>query len=90
MSLLKTKFILILGLLMNQIRDNKLLRKIAVVIKQLREDKGLSQEQVYNDTNIHVGRIETAKTNITVSSLSSLCKYFKIKLSEFMKLVENA
>lgn len=75
---------------MNQIRDNKLLKKISVVVKQLREDKGLSQEEVYNDTNIHVGRIETAKTNITVSSLSALCKYFKIRLSDFMKLVESA
>jgi transcriptional regulator with XRE-family HTH domain len=75
---------------MNQIRDNKLLKKIAVVVKQLREEKELSQEEVYNDTNIHVGRIETAKTNISVSSLSALCKYFKIKLSDFMKMVENA
>lgn len=74
---------------MNQIRDNRLLKKIAVVIKQLREEEGLSQEQVYNDTNIHIGRIETAKTNISVSSLSSLCKYFKVKLSEFMRMVEN-
>ena len=89
MSLLKTKFILTLSFVMNQIRDNKLLKKIAVVVKQLREEKGLSQEEVYNDTNIHVGRIETAKTNISVSSLSALCKYFKIKLSDFMKMVEN-
>jgi transcriptional regulator with XRE-family HTH domain len=74
---------------MSQVRDNKLLKKIAVVIKQLREEKGLSQEEVYNDTNIHIGRIETAKTNISVSSLSALCRYFKIKLSDFMKMVEN-
>ena len=74
---------------MSQVRDNKLLKRIAVVVKQLREEKGLSQEEVYNDTNIHIGRIETAKTNISVSSLSALCKYFKIKLSEFMKIVET-
>ncbi len=89
-SLIKDKLILILGRLMGQIRDNKLLKKIAVVVKQLREEKGLSQEEVYNDLNIHIGRIETANTNITVSSLGALCKYFKIKLSEFMKMVENA
>jgi len=74
---------------MPQIRDSKLLQKIALVAKQLREQKGLTQEEVYNDTNIHIGRIETAKANLTVSTLSALCKYYKIRLSEFMKMVEN-
>ena len=49
---------------MGQIRDTKQLQKIALGIKQLREDKNLSQEEVYNDTNIHIGRIETAKANL--------------------------
>ena len=74
---------------MPQIRDNKLLQKIAIVIKQLREGYSLTQEDVYNDTNIHVGRIETAKANLSVSTLSALCKYFKISLSDFLWKVEN-
>jgi len=74
---------------MGQIRDTKLLQKISLVIKELRDEKGISQEEVYNDINIHVGRIETAKANLSVSTLSALCKYFKIPLSEFHKKVEN-
>ena len=74
---------------MTQIRDAKLLQKIALVIKELREAKNLTQEDVYNDTNIHVGRIETAKANLSVSTLSALCKYFKIRISEFHKRVED-
>ena len=74
---------------MKQIRDTKLLHKIALVIKQLRETKDVSQEEVYNEINIHVGRIETAKGNVSVSTLSALCKYFKIKMSEFHKMVEE-
>lgn len=74
---------------MEQIRDNKLLQKIALVIKQLRLQKGVTQEDVYNDINIHVGRIETSKANLSVSTLSSLCKYFRIKLSDFFEMVEN-
>jgi transcriptional regulator with XRE-family HTH domain len=73
---------------MEQIRDTKLLQKIALVIKQLREDKKLSQEEVYNETNIHVGRIETSKANVSVSTLSALCKFFEIPLSEFHRKVE--
>lgn len=74
---------------MGQIRDNKLLQKIALVVKQLREEKGVSQEEVYNETNIHIGRIETAKANVTVSTLGALCRYFKVSLSEFHKKVES-
>jgi transcriptional regulator with XRE-family HTH domain len=74
---------------MGQIRDIKLLQKIALVIKQLREENNLTQEDVYNDTNIHIGRIETSKANLSVSTLSALCKYFKIKISEFHKRVES-
>ena len=54
-------------------------------MKKLRMQKGLSQEEVYNDTNVHVARIESAKTNPTISSLSVLCKYFGITLQEFFK-----
>ncbi len=74
---------------MPQIRDNKLLQKIAIAIKELREKEELTQEDVYNDTNIHIGRIETARANLSVSTLSALCKYFKVSLSDFHKKVEN-
>ncbi|HWJ27556.1 MAG TPA: helix-turn-helix transcriptional regulator [Flavisolibacter sp.] len=66
-----------------------MLQKIALVIKKLREEAELTQEDVYNDINIHIGRIETAKANLSVSTLSALCKYFNIKISDFLKKVEE-
>ena len=72
-----------------QIRNNKLLIGIATILKELREAKDVSQEEVYNDTNIHVGRIETANANPTISTLDALCKYFGLTLSEFLKRVEK-
>lgn len=74
---------------MNHIKDVRLLQRIALVIKELREDAELSQEEVYNDTNIHIGRIESAKANVTVCTISALCKYFKIPISQFIKRVED-
>ncbi|MDE3183955.1 MAG: helix-turn-helix transcriptional regulator [Bacteroidota bacterium] len=74
---------------MANIKDNKLLQKIALVLKELREGKDLTQEEVYNDTNIHIGRIETGKGNINVSTLAALCTYYQIKLSDFLKMVEK-
>lgn len=69
---------------MTQIRNQQLLNKIGAAMKQLRENTGLTQEEVYNDTGIHIGRIETATTNISVSTLDALCKYFKIEMSTFL------
>jgi transcriptional regulator with XRE-family HTH domain len=74
---------------MGQLRNTRLLKNIALVLKQLRDNAGLTQDEVYDETKIHVGRIETAKANLSVSTLAALCKYYKISLSEFYKRVEN-
>lgn len=74
---------------MAQYRDKRLLQTIALVLKELRTNAEVTQADVYNDINIHVGRIETAKSNPRISTLSALCKYFKISLSDFLKKVEN-
>lgn len=43
----------------------------------------------YFDTGIHLARIEQGKQNITVSTLSKICEYFSIQLSDFFLLVEK-
>lgn len=68
---------------MGQIKNKILLRKTAQKIKSLREEHKITQEDFYNDTNIHIARIETARGNITVSTLDAICKYFKIPLADF-------
>ena len=54
---------------MGQLKDTELLSQIAQRLKELRERKGVSQEQVYNDTEIHIARIETGNVNVTVSTV---------------------
>lgn len=82
-------FSLILVRLMAHVRDDKILLRIALVLKDLRSEKEVSQEDVYNDTNIHIGRIESCHSNPTISTLSALINYFNIGLSEFFQRVEN-
>jgi transcriptional regulator with XRE-family HTH domain len=65
--------------------NQELLNKIAKRIKQLREEKCVSQDTFYIDTDIHIARIELGKINITVSTLQDICNYFEISLSEFFK-----
>jgi transcriptional regulator with XRE-family HTH domain len=74
---------------MQQIRNTILLKKIAITLKALREQKQLTQEDVYLDTNIHIGRIETAKSNTSISTLAAICKYFNISLTEFFILIDK-
>ena len=72
---------------MAQIRNQELLLQIALKLKKLREKNGVSQEELYNATDIHIARIETGKVNISISTLSALCDYFGISLSDFFKKI---
>ena len=82
---------------MKHYKNNQLLIGIAEVATKLRGAKSskLSQEDVMNDIkintgiSIHIGRIETAVNNITISNLSLLCDYYGVSLSKFFSLVEN-
>lgn len=65
--------------------NQELLSKIAQRIKQLREERNISQDLFYIDTDIHIARIEVGKVNITVSTLQDICSYFEITLTDFFK-----
>lgn len=64
-------------------KDIDLTSNIAFRFKSLREKIKLSQEEVYNDTGIHISRIESGNANLTITTLSILCRYYKISLSDF-------
>ena len=68
-----------------QWRNDVLIEEIARRLKDLLIGRRLSQETVYFNTGIHIGKIETEKYNITVSTLSKLCDYYQITLEEFFK-----
>ena len=67
---------------MKQGKNTKLLRNIALRIKELREQKGITQEDFYNDTGINIGRIERAINNVSITTLDKICNYFDITLKD--------
>lgn len=71
-----------------QRRNEILMRAIARKLKELREAKGLSQQYVYIDTDLNIGKLEIGKTNISVSTLEILCKYYGVTLEEFFRGIE--
>jgi transcriptional regulator with XRE-family HTH domain len=72
-----------------QFQNVELIEKIVVCIKQLRIANKITLEVFYFDTGIHLARIEQGKQNITISTLSQICDYFSINLSDFFLLVEK-
>lgn len=68
--------------------QNILMENIALRIKELRRERGLSQTIVTFDTNLNIGRIEACMSGITMQTIAKLCKYFDITLEEFFRGVD--
>lgn len=68
--------------------DESAMLAVAKRLKQIREEKGFSQESVYIDTDYNIGRYEVGKTNISISTISLLCKYYDISLEEFFRGID--
>ena len=64
--------------------DTQLLKAIALRIKELRQKKKISQLAFFQKTGINIYRIEHAKRNLSVSTLSDICKFFKVPLKDFV------
>jgi transcriptional regulator with XRE-family HTH domain len=72
-----------------QLKNEELLHKIVVQIKLLREERSLTQEDVYNDIGIHIARIETGKYNVSISTLLAIVQYFGLSLQQFFKEIDS-
>ena len=70
---------------MAQRNNHQLQQQLAQKLKGLRKQKGVSQQQVYNDTDVHIGRLETGKMNATINTIAILCEYFGLTLAEFFR-----
>ena len=62
---------------------------MAILLKELRAKKNLTQQEVNGDTGIHLGRLETGKFNFSVSTLDAICRYYEISPTEFYRRVES-
>ena len=66
--------------------EKDILLTLAQKVKALRLLKGVTQEQMYNDTGIHVARIEQGKRNISYTTLLRLAAYFGVELNYFSSI----
>ena len=76
--------------IMDKQRHNEsLMKAVAERFAELRKSAGLSQIQVYREVRIHIGRIESGYSNITIGTFSDLCKYYKISFTDFFDSIET-
>ncbi|WP_272149735.1 helix-turn-helix domain-containing protein [Tenacibaculum aiptasiae] len=59
------------------------LLKLANRVKELRAEKGLSQEQCYELTGINFSRIERGVADIRYTTILNLCEFFEIDIKRF-------
>jgi len=63
--------------------DKVRLLSLAKRVKELRLSKNLTQEDAYNDTGIHFGRIEQGKRDPSYTTIVKISIYFKLTLEQF-------
>ncbi len=81
-------FALINPLLCNmkrQRRNDILVEQVVERLKSIRRAHGLTQENVRFDTDLNIGRIESGRHSISLTTLADLCDYYDISLEDFFK-----
>ncbi|MDC6365558.1 MULTISPECIES: helix-turn-helix domain-containing protein [Flavobacteriaceae] len=67
----------------NDNQNEDFLEELARRVKLLRESRNLTQEDAYNDTGIHFGRIETGRWDPKMSTIQRISNYFDLSVAEF-------
>lgn len=67
-------------------------QKFGLVVRELRIQKGVSQERMALDADIdrtYVGHIEKGTRNVSIEIVEKLATYFQISISELFRMVEE-
>ncbi|SOS75785.1 conserved hypothetical protein [Tenacibaculum piscium] len=70
-------------------KEEIILKKMVLCLKILRDKNGISSNDFYIDTGIHLARIEQGRTNITILTLEKICDYFNITMLDFFIMLEQ-
>lgn len=54
-------------------------------LQRLRRERGYTLQEVYDATGIHIARLEANKANMTVITLSTLCRHYGVSLADFFQ-----
>lgn len=66
-----------------QRRDEELLQKIVLRVKELRSNYNHTQEDLYEATDLNIANLETGENFPNLTTISIICKFYGITLDEF-------
>lgn len=69
--------------------SDQILKKIGARIKEIREIKGISQQDLASTCDFekaNMSRIEAGRTNFTISTLYKICQALEITLSDLVNV----
>ncbi|MCG8575145.1 MAG: helix-turn-helix domain-containing protein [Flavobacteriales bacterium] len=61
-----------------------ILQNFAFKVRDLRQKKGVTQANAFNDTGIHFGRIEQGKRDVSLTTLTKIATYFDVNIGELV------
>jgi hypothetical protein len=64
-------------------------RALATELRKEREKAGKTQNDVYNETNINMARLEKGDCSITLFTFMLLCKYFDVQSNQVLCRLES-
>ena len=65
------------------------LHELARRLKAVREERRLTQQEVYDATGVHVGRLELARRNVALTTVALLCQYYQVGLAVIVADLEQ-
>lgn len=71
-----------------QRRNDELVAQVVNRLKTIRRERGLTQENVRFDTDLNIGRIESGRHSISLTTLGDLCDYYGVSLKDFFDRIE--
>ncbi len=72
-----------------QRRNDYLVEQVIERLRIIRRQRGLTQESVRFDTDLNIGRIESGKHSVSLTTLADLCDYYDVSLCEFFKSIST-
>ena len=68
-----------------QRRNDFFVEQLRARLKEVRLERGLTQENVRFDTDLNIGRIESGRHSISLSTIADLCDYYHITPGELFR-----
>lgn len=69
--------------------SSPLLLELARRLKAVREARRQTLQQVYDETGIHVARLETGRRSVALLTVALLCRYYQVELGQVVAGLEQ-